>query len=85
MFDCKWSPHGQAFACTDSHGFMRYFSFGCDAIYRRNPDHIFFHTDYRSLMRDANSYVLDEQTQRAPHLMPPPFLINMDGGPHDVR
>lgn len=26
--------------------------------------------------------MLDEQTQMAPHLMPPPFLVNMDGDPY---
>ena len=33
-------------------------------------------------MRDENHYVLDEQTQVAPHLMPPPFLVDMDGNPY---
>lgn len=33
-------------------------------------------------MRDANHYVLDEQTQMAPHLMPPPFLVDIDGNPY---
>jgi bromodomain and WD repeat domain-containing protein 1/3 len=26
--------------------------------------------------------VLDEQTQVLPHLMPPPFLVNIDGNPY---
>jgi len=43
---------------------------------------MFFHTDYRPLIRDANNYVLDEQTQQAPHLMPSPFLVDIDGNPH---
>ena len=43
---------------------------------------MFFHTDYRPLIRDANGFVLDEQTQQAPHLMPPPFLVNIDGNPY---
>lgn len=46
------------------------------------PEQMFFHTDYRPLIRDANNYVLDEQTQQAPHLMPPPFLVDVDGNPH---
>lgn len=33
-------------------------------------------------MRDANHIVLDEQTQIAPHLMPPPFLVDVDGNPY---
>lgn len=46
---------------------------------------MFFHSDYRPLIRDANNYVLDEQTQQAPHLMPPPFLVDVDGNPHPAR
>ena len=43
---------------------------------------VFFHTDYRPLIRDANNYVLDEQTQQPPHLMPAPFLVDIDGNPY---
>ena len=46
------------------------------------PEEYFFHTDYRPLIRDQNGYVLDEQTQQSPHLMPPPFLVDIDGNPH---
>lgn len=46
------------------------------------PDEQFFHTDYRPLIRDAQQHVLDEQTQCAPHLMPPPFLVDIDGNPY---
>lgn len=46
---------------------------------------MFFHSDYRPLIRDANNFVLDEQTQQAPHLMPPPFLVDVDGNPHPAR
>jgi hypothetical protein len=46
------------------------------------PSEVFFHTDYRPLIRDANGFVLDEQTQQPPHLMPPPFLVNIDGNPY---
>ena len=49
------------------------------------PEEMFFHTDYRPLIRDANNYVLDEQTQLPPHLMPPPFLVDIDGNPHPAR
>lgn len=48
-------------------------------------DQMFFHTDYRPLIRDTNNFVLDEQTQQAPHLMPPPFLVDVDGNPHHPR
>lgn len=36
-------------------------------------------------MRDANNYVLDEQTQQPPHLMPLPFLVDIDGNPYPPR
>ncbi|XP_032888358.1 bromodomain and WD repeat-containing protein 1 isoform X1 [Amblyraja radiata] len=82
VFDCKFSPDGQHFACTDSHGHLLIFGFGCSKLYERIPEQMFFHTDYRPLIRDGNNFVLDEQTQQAPHLMPPPFLVDVDGNPH---
>ncbi|XP_078004047.1 bromodomain and WD repeat-containing protein 3 isoform X4 [Phascolarctos cinereus] len=85
VFDCKFSPDGQHFACTDSHGHLLLFGFGCNRDYEKIPDQMFFHTDYRPLIRDANNYVLDEQTQQAPHLMAPPFLVDVDGNPHPTE
>lgn len=85
VFDCKFSPDGQNFACTDSHGHLLLFGFGCSKPYEKVPDQMFFHTDYRPLIRDANNYVLDEQTQQAPHLMPPPFLVDVEGNPHPTH
>lgn len=85
MFDCKCSPDGQHFACTDSHGHLVIFGFGSSSKYDKIADQMFFHSDYRPLIRDANNFVLDEQTQQAPHLMPPPFLVDVDGNPHPSR
>ncbi|XP_068137626.1 PH-interacting protein isoform X2 [Hyperolius riggenbachi] len=85
VFDCKCSPDGQHFACTDSHGHLLIFGFGSSSKYDKIADQMFFHSDYRPLIRDANNYVLDEQTQQAPHLMPPPFLVDVDGNPHPSR
>ncbi|XP_055492061.1 PH-interacting protein isoform X1 [Leucoraja erinacea] len=85
VFDCKCSPDGQHFACTDSHGHILIFGFGSSSKYDKISDQMFFHTDYRPLIRDANNYVLDEQTQQAPHLMPPPFLVDVDGNPHPPK
>ncbi|XP_069492166.1 bromodomain and WD repeat-containing protein 1 isoform X2 [Ambystoma mexicanum] len=85
VFDCKFSLDGQHFACTDSHGHLLIFGFGCSTRYDKIPEQMFFHTDYRPLIRDANNYVLDEQTQQAPHLMPPPFLVDVDGNPHPTK
>ncbi|OCT78331.1 PH-interacting protein isoform X2 [Xenopus laevis] len=85
VFDCKCSPDGQHFACTDSHGHLLIFGFGSSSKYDKIADQMYFHSDYRPLIRDANNYVLDEQTQQAPHLMPPPFLVDVDGNPHPSR
>uniref|UniRef100_A0A4W3ICG2 Pleckstrin homology domain interacting protein n=1 Tax=Callorhinchus milii TaxID=7868 RepID=A0A4W3ICG2_CALMI len=85
VFDCKCSPDGQHFVCTDSHGHLLIFGFGSSSKYDKISDQMFFHTDYRPLIRDANNYVLDEQTQQAPHLMPPPFLVDVDGNPHPPK
>ena len=49
------------------------------------PCQIFFHTDYRPLVRDSNNFVIDEQTQMAPHRMPPPFLVDIDGKPYPAQ
>lgn len=70
------------FAATDGLGHLSYYGFGSVEAYQKIPDEIFFHTDYRPLVRDSNQYVIDEQTQTAPHLMPPPFLVDIDGNPY---
>ncbi|XP_014221198.1 bromodomain and WD repeat-containing protein 3 isoform X1 [Trichogramma pretiosum] len=83
IFDAKWSPDGTMLAATDSHGHLIMYGFGSMAEKQKLvPKELFFHTDYRPLIRDANNYVLDEQTQTAPHLMPPPFLVDVDGNPY---
>ena len=85
IFDCKFSPDGLQFSATDSHGHLLIFGFGSDERYQQVPYEQFFHTDYRPIIRDANNYVLDEQTQTAPYLMPPPFLVDIDGNPHPAN
>jgi len=52
------------------------------AVSLQVPEEQFFHTDYRPLIHDSFGAVLDEQTQQAPHRMPPPFLVDVDGNPH---
>ncbi|XP_031621174.1 bromodomain and WD repeat-containing protein 3 isoform X2 [Contarinia nasturtii] len=83
LYDAKWSPDGTIIAATDSHGHVLMYGFG-DGHKRLKelPPELFFHTDYRPLIRDSNHFVLDEQTQTAPHLMPPPFLVDVDGNPY---
>jgi len=83
VFDVKWSPDGLSLAATDSHGHVLIFSCAENDKFKRLPKELFFHTDYRPLSTDAiTNTVLDEQTQVLPHLMPPPFLVNMDGAPY---
>ncbi|XP_018564263.1 bromodomain and WD repeat-containing protein 3 isoform X2 [Anoplophora glabripennis] len=83
IFDVKWSPNGSMIAASDSHGHILTFGFGTGSpLFEQLPKELFFHTDYRPLVRDSNHYVLDEQTQIPPHLMPPPFLVDMDGNPY---
>ena len=82
IFDSRFSPDGLQFSATDSHGHLLIFGMGSDEAFKKVPYEQFFHTDYRPVIRDSNNYVLDEQTQTAPHLMPPPFLVDVDGNPH---
>lgn len=83
IYDAKWSPDGLTIAATDSHGHMLMFGVGSGhERLKILPKELFFHTDYRPLIRDSNFYVMDEQTQSAPHLMSPPFLVDIDGNPY---
>lgn len=35
VFDCKFTPDGQRFACTDSHGHLLIFGFGSSKPYEK--------------------------------------------------
>ena len=82
VFDAKWNPNGSTIAATDSHGHLSIYGLSPSERFQRLPKAIFFHTDYRPLIRDAHHHVLDEQTQLAPHLMPPPFLVDSEENPY---
>jgi bromodomain and WD repeat domain-containing protein 1/3 len=85
IFDCKWAPDGFSIAATDSHGHLMFFSIEKDnnLKFKKLPKELFFHSDYRPLSRDAiTDEIVDEQTQTLPHLMPPPFLVDVDGNPY---
>ncbi|XP_043242655.1 PH-interacting protein-like [Amphibalanus amphitrite] len=84
LFDARWSPCGLFIAATDSHGHLSHFGVSGNDQFTRVPYEQFFHTDYRPLMRDARHQVLDEQTQMAPHLLPPPLLVDRDGNPQSA-
>ena len=36
-------------------------------------------------MRDSHHYVIDEQSQLPPHLLPPPYLVDIDGHAHPIQ
>ena len=59
--------------------------FPTNNISLQHPKEQFFHTDYRPLMRDNHHYVIDEQSQRPPHLLPPPYLVDIDGHAHPIK
>lgn len=82
IFDIKFSPDGNMIAATDNHGFLSIYGNGGSHCYAGLPDQLFFHTDYRPLIRDMRQFVLDEQSHVAPHLMPRPTLVDMNGDPY---
>uniref|UniRef100_UPI00358F1ABD PH-interacting protein-like n=1 Tax=Myxine glutinosa TaxID=7769 RepID=UPI00358F1ABD len=41
VFDCKFSPDGLHFACTDSHGHLLLFGFGSSHRYSKVSEHVF--------------------------------------------
>ena len=52
-------------AASDSHGHVLFFSPGSEkgGQYSSCPEEMFYHTDYRPLLRDSQHHVVDEQTQ----------------------
>jgi len=82
VYDAKWAPDSLNIAASDSHGHVLFFGMTSKQSYEACPIEMFFHTDYRPLLRDANHHVVDEQTQAAPHLLPPPFLVDIEGNPY---
>lgn len=82
IYDIKFSPDGCMIAATDSYGCLSLYGYGSDEAYRDLPEQMFFHTDYRALIRDMRNFVLDDQTHVAPHLMPRPTLVDMNGDPY---
>ncbi|KAG1665452.1 PH-interacting protein [Nymphon striatum] len=82
VFDGRFSPIGLSIVITDSHGHYSILGMDSNEPYKKVPKEQFYHTDYRPLTEDANHYVVDEQTQLSPHLMPIPFLVDIDGNPY---
>lgn len=82
IFDAKWGG-GASVAATDSHGHLLLLGLGRGhRLYAALPPELFFHTDYRPVVVDAQGGAHDEQTDTPPHLLPPPFLVDVEGAPH---
>ncbi|KAJ8703846.1 hypothetical protein PYW07_013140 [Mythimna separata] len=82
IFDAKWGS-GSTVAATDSHGHLLLLGLGKGhRLYGALPPELFFHTDYRPVVLDAHGGAHDEQTDTPPHLLPPPFLVDVEGAPH---
>lgn len=56
IFDCKFSADGQYFACTDSHGHLLIFGFGCSRPYEKVRGQLF--GTYLLLMVIHNNFVI---------------------------
>ncbi|XP_023331466.1 bromodomain and WD repeat-containing protein 3 isoform X10 [Eurytemora carolleeae] len=82
IYDAKWCPDQLHVAASDSHGHVIFLGVTSPEIYKKCPEEMFFHSDYRPLLRDSAHHVVDEQSQCAPHLLPPPFLVDSDGNPY---
>lgn len=82
IFDAKWGS-GCTVAATDSHGHLLLLGLGRGhRLFAALPPELFFHTDYRPVVLDAHGGAHDEQTDTPPHLLPPPFLVDVEGAPH---
>lgn len=82
FYDLKFSPDGNMIVATDSYGYVSFYGNGDKRPFQDVPEQMFFHTDYRALIRDMRHFVMDEQTHIAPHLMPRPTLVDMNGDPY---
>ncbi|GMR54123.1 hypothetical protein PMAYCL1PPCAC_24318, partial [Pristionchus mayeri] len=80
IYDVALSRDASRFVFTDNKGHLSLYGLGTHRWknYRNMPRQQFFSTDYSPIMVDAAGYAMDEQTGMAPHLMPPPKLINVE-------
>ena len=78
VLDCRFSPDGRSFSVVDAWGHWSHFGLQDVARYRSLPVAQFFQNDTAAVIRDANHFVLDQDTQTAPHLIPL-MLVNNDG------
>ena len=46
---------------------------------------MFFHTDYRAITHNVSDLPVDQLSDRQPHLLPPPWLIDSEGAPYPAE
>lgn len=78
IYDIKFSPDGTTLATTDSLGYLTVYRMGSHTLHDV-PDQMFFSTDYAHMIHDVQHFVMDEATHMAPHLLPAPYLVDMNG------
>uniref|UniRef100_A0A9J2Q5S3 Uncharacterized protein n=1 Tax=Ascaris lumbricoides TaxID=6252 RepID=A0A9J2Q5S3_ASCLU len=80
LFDFAISPEGTLVAAVDSHGHLSILGVGTNQRAKMMPKEQFFHTDYMSIISDPESgFMVDEEMEVAPHLLPPPNFVDADG------
>lgn len=71
VLEARFSQDGMRIVAVDSMGYTHLFSAMDDlVVYQGVATEQFFPSDYNPLRMDANQWVVDEQMQIAPHLMP---------------
>lgn len=78
ILDCQFAPDGRSFATVDGWGHWAQYGFQDAANYKNVPHSQFFHTDSKPVVRDALHFVLDQDSQSAPHIIPQ-LLVTNDG------
>jgi hypothetical protein len=68
LVDGHWSQDGSSVVVTDVAGQWHLYSVGHFTFPTRGLYDQFFASDYAALVRDANQYVLDAETQLPPHV-----------------
>lgn len=56
VFDCKFTPDGQSFACTDSHGHLLIFGFGSSKPFEKARMSIYTHTQTTRSFRQCTGF-----------------------------
>ncbi|GMT28914.1 hypothetical protein PFISCL1PPCAC_20211, partial [Pristionchus fissidentatus] len=78
IYDVNITKDGNRFAIVDNKGHVSLYGLGSNMKAKKVPREQFFSTDYRPILMDNAGWAVDEYTGVAPHLLPPPKLINMD-------